>query len=122
MPRKPKRPCRHPGCPNLSDSTYCDVHAAYGAAEKRYAERARGSSAERGYDSRWRKARITFLRENPLCVVCHANGILTPATVVDHIIPHKGDKNLFWDVDNWQALCKPCHDRKTATEDRKYGR
>jgi 5-methylcytosine-specific restriction protein A len=25
---------------------------------------------------------------------------------------------LFWDEDNWQALCKPCHDRKTAVEGR----
>jgi len=23
---------------------------------------------------------------------------------------------LFWDVTNWQAACKPCHDAKTPTE------
>ena len=40
---------------------------------------------------------------------------LTPATVVDHIIPHRGDKRLFWDEKNWQPLCKDCHDRKTGT-------
>jgi 5-methylcytosine-specific restriction endonuclease McrA len=22
---------------------------------------------------------------------------------------------LFWDKTNWQALCKRCHDQKTAT-------
>ena len=38
---------------------------------------------------------------------------------VDHIIPHRGDQKLFWDRNNWQALCKPCHDRKTGKEDRK---
>lgn len=32
--------------------------------------------------------------------------------------PHRGDQKLFWDESNWQALCKPCHDRKTWTEDR----
>ena len=27
MPRKPKRPCRFPGCPNLTDGVYCEKHA-----------------------------------------------------------------------------------------------
>ena len=35
-------------------------------------------------------------------------------TVVDHIVPHRGDARLFWDEDNWQPLCKSCHDRKTG--------
>jgi 5-methylcytosine-specific restriction protein A len=34
--------------------------------------------------------------------------------VVDHIKPHKGDRGLFWELANHQALCKRCHDRKTA--------
>nr|WP_292832122.1 HNH endonuclease signature motif containing protein [Mesorhizobium sp.] len=29
---------------------------------------------------------------------------------------------LFWDRSNWQPLCKPCHDRKTATSDGGFGR
>ena len=37
---------------------------------------------------------------------------------LDHIIPHRGDRRLFWDRNNWQALCKSCHDSKTMTEDR----
>ena len=30
MPRKPKRPCRYPGCPNLCEDgeQYCDGHKA----------------------------------------------------------------------------------------------
>lgn len=39
------------------------------------------------------------------------------AIIVDHIIPHRGDMKLFWDEDNWQSLCKHCHDVKTAKED-----
>ena len=27
MPRKSKRPCRFPGCPNLTDGIYCEEHA-----------------------------------------------------------------------------------------------
>ena len=26
MPRKPKRPCSYPGCPNLTDGRYCPEH------------------------------------------------------------------------------------------------
>jgi 5-methylcytosine-specific restriction enzyme A len=68
------------------------------------------SAAARGYNSRWRKARATYLAHHPLCVMCKAQGRITAATVVDHIKPHKGDSKLFWDTANWQALCKPHHD------------
>ena len=51
---------------------------------------------------------------------CDAEGLVTPSTTVDHIVPHKGDRTLFWDRTNWQALCKPCHDSKTAREDGRW--
>ena len=105
MPYKPKRPCRHPGCAKLSDGVYCDEHRSLYVRE---------NAAERGYDSKWRGARLRFLRENPLCTQCRKRGKFTPATVVDHIIPHRGDRRLFWDKNNWQPLCKSCHDRKTG--------
>jgi 5-methylcytosine-specific restriction protein A len=38
------------------------------------------------------------------------------AIVVDHIIPHRGNKELFWNRENWQPLCRPHHDRKTTKE------
>ena len=76
----------------------------------------RANSTQRGYDRRRRKARSGFLRSNPFCVTCAKDDRYITATVVDHITPHRGDQDLFWDTDNWQALCKPCHDRKTATE------
>jgi 5-methylcytosine-specific restriction protein A len=58
-----------------------------------------------------------FLRENPLCAECAKSNLLVEAEVVDHVIPHKGDYDLFWDRCNWAPLCKRCHDRKTVTED-----
>ncbi len=62
------------------------------------------------YDTvRWRKERAAHLRENPLCVMCAAQGRDTVATVVDHIVEHKGDYDLFWDPKNWQSLCPSCH-------------
>jgi len=79
---------------------------------------ARESAASRGYGHRWRKARETFLQRNPLCRMCEQMGRITPATVVDHITPHKGNQKLFWDsTNNWQPLCKPCHDGAKAKEE-----
>jgi 5-methylcytosine-specific restriction protein A len=120
MPPRPQKPCRHPGCNVLTQdrSGYCPEHAAL-ADQRRQANRAkyeesRGSAAERGYGHKWRSAREGFLRKHPLCAACMKDGKAVPATVVDHIRPHKGDKALFWDRANWQSLCKRCHDAKTA--------
>ena len=62
------------------------------------------------YDRKWRKARKKFLERNPLCVMCLAEGKYYPADVVDHIEPHRGDRDLFWGEKNWQGLCKHHHD------------
>ncbi len=75
----------------------------------------RGGADARGYDARWRIARKRYLSQHPLCVECLKENKLTPATVVDHIVPHRGDQKLFWDESNWQPLCKDCHDRKTGS-------
>lgn len=40
----------------------------------------------------------------------------TQATVVDYIIPLRGNQKLFWDRKNWRALCKPYYDRKIGHE------
>ena len=111
MPNSPRKPCKHQGCPNLTADSYCEQHQPLHKND-------RANAFERGYDYKWRNARLRFLKVNPLCLKCKAYGKLTKATVVDHIIPHRGDKKLFWDESNWQALCKPCHDTKTMTEDR----
>lgn len=112
MPYKPLHPCGYPGCPELipTGNRYCEQH-------KRACQDGNKSAASRGYGSKWRKASRQFLESHPLCVECLKNGILTKATVVDHVIPHRGNPELFWDKDNWQALCKRCHDRKTVTQD-----
>jgi 5-methylcytosine-specific restriction enzyme A len=77
----------------------------------------RGHSGTRGYGYKWRQARAIFLKRNPLCKHCADLGRVTPAQAVDHITPHKGDSALFWNKSNWQALCKRCHDSKTARHD-----
>ena len=84
-------------------------------------EKDRGSSTQRGYGYRWQLIREIHLRKHPLCVHCEAAGRFTPATELDHIQPHKGDKVLFWEQTNRQGLCKSCHSRKTASEDGGFG-
>jgi 5-methylcytosine-specific restriction enzyme A len=79
-------------------------------------DRERGTQRERGYSRRWEKARLLFLAERPLCSACEQQGIVTAATEVDHLIPHRGDQAMFWDVANWNPLCKPCHSRKTRSD------
>lgn len=59
---------------------------------------------------RWLKLRERVLTEQPLCVFCLLSEEIEPATVVDHIKPHKGNEELFWDEANLQPLCKPHHD------------
>ena len=74
------------------------------------------TTAQRGYGGKWQRYRLKFLERNVLCVMCHAQGKVTEATVVDHIVDHRGNQALFWDRANHQALCKPCHSVKTAAE------
>ena len=80
----------------------------------------RGSAADRGYDHRWAVASRQFRRNHPLCCCCRANGHVTASQVTDHIIPHRGDDALFWDMSNWQALCHRCHNEIKATIEAAY--
>ena len=117
MPLAAPKPCNHPGCGVLvrDGSSRCMAHKRI---EARAHDEARGSSSERGYTAAWQRARAAYLRAHPLCKRgSEIKAAVVAATVVDHIKPHKGDKTLFWDSTNWQPLCKPCHDHKTATED-----
>ena len=96
MPYRSKKPCSYPGCPELVDAgnTYCRKHL------KKYFEgdrQKRGTASSRGYSSRWRRVSRLYLKKNPLCAECLKEGRVVPAEVVDHIVPHRGDYNLFWD-------------------------
>lgn len=78
--------------------------------QKQVADKWRGSAASRGYNHRWSKARDTFLRSRPLCIGCLAEGRTEAASVVDHVDPHHGDPDKFWDTAMWQPCCKWHHD------------
>jgi len=116
MPTPFSKPCQHAGCHNyaLSGQRFCKEHL-----NDRWQKRK--GSTERGYNYRWQQFRDSFLKAHPLCEECKRNGKVTPATDVDHIVPHKGNKNIFWDENNLQALCHACHARKTVNEDGGFG-
>ena len=80
----------------------------------------RPTATERGYGSRWSKARATYLLSHPHCAMI-TDGIrcTRSANVVDHIKPHRGDNALFWDKTNWQSLCGPCHNRRKQSLERR---
>lgn len=102
MSRRPPRICP------------CNVTVPHGercrceqqATRERHArhDHRRPPARERGYDHNWRKARLDFLTTHPQCAMCGEH-----STTVDHIIPHRGDRALFWNRANWQALCAHCH-------------
>ena len=112
MALKPLRPCRHPGCPELTREGYCPAHKP--------AKAPRRSSAQwHGWYSLdvWKNdLRPTQLLREPFCRECAKHGERVRATVVDHVKPHRGDWALFVDTANHQSLCKHHHDQKTARE------
>lgn len=93
---------------------------------------------------RWRQARIErFVRDGFTCVRCkHCEtrnqamveamlaggmsvtdvvaalvGKVVTRFVCDHEKAHRGSERLFWDPNNHQTMCKPCHDsHKQADE------
>ena len=77
------------------------------------------SSAARGYGYRWQKRWEHHLRGEPLCRMCAAQGLVTAATVADHITPHRGDPELF--DGPLQSLCDPCHSSAKQREEAKHG-
>ena len=112
MPTRLAQHCPVSRCPEFRP---CPIHRPVSRPAFATAQRTElGGSHSKGYGSdRWRKARATFLSHHPICAHCGE-----PANTVDHIVPHDGTNETFWDTSNWQALCMPCHRVKTATEHR----
>lgn len=59
-------------------------------------------------DRKWRAKRAAQLAKEPLCRFCKAEGRVTEAVIADHIVPHRGNKQLFW-FGELQSLCAFCH-------------
>lgn len=81
--------------------------------QNRQADARRGSARARGYTTEWTRAAKAHLAEHPLCRYCETGAFGPPriagATLVDHLYPHGGDQQLFWDRRWWVSSCTPCH-------------
>ena len=115
MPLKAPSACRRPGCPGLVRNGVCSRCGPLSAASAAAHDAKRGTAAERGYDARWSKVRLLHLSNEPLCRLCAAQGRVTAADLVDHILPI-ADGGAVLDEDNLQSLCRRCHDAKTAED------
>lgn len=67
---------------------------------------------------RWQQRRRQQLQHHPLCVMCRAKGIVAVATVADHVVPHKGNYDLFWHGE-LQSLCAFHHNKTKQRIERK---
>lgn len=90
--------------------TYRPPYAPPREERAREYRQARDPGRSKLYTSRWSKASIGFLKRVGVCPACEAAGITAVAVVTDHVIPHRGDRALFWSRDNWQGCCKWHHD------------
>lgn len=70
---------------------------------------AKRTQDKRYWSTWWRTFRKAYLKLHPLCVKCE-----WPATVVDHIRPVSQGGDFYRGP--FQAMCKSCHNRKSAQE------
>lgn len=93
------RPCAAPGCPVLTDATYCAEHA-------RQRDRARGTTTERGYGAEHQRARDE-LREQLPAACWYGCGTwleVTDRWVAAHVEDGNPDAG-------WVISCPPCNER-----------
>ena len=65
--------------------------------------------------ARWQRLRWSVLRRDLfMCQMCGRTEPDTSRLVADHKTPHRGSPDLFWSLDNLQALCASCHNSAKA--------
>lgn len=107
MPRKPRRPCGHPGCPRLAveGGQYCEEHTK--TERDRYNRYKRAPDINKKYGRAWKRIRDHHVQEHPLCEECLKQGIYKPAEEVHHIVPlNDGGTHAR---SNLVSLCRSCH-------------
>jgi len=121
MPPRPKVICRKVACGALIDTPgYCEKHAKLQTGWVR--SNGDKTSAQRGYDYEWQKARERILSRD--CGLCQIKGSACRfiAGEVDHKVSKANARALGWSRDqiegdsNLQAACSSCHKEKTRAE------
>ena len=109
MAHRAGKPCTYPGCGAVAAGgagSRCPAHAY---------DKARGKTAERGYDGAWRKVAAAKLAADPFCQIrLKCDGGIAEA--VDHRIPRwvRPDLRLSWD--NLQSCCTACNTAKREVD------
>lgn len=116
MPSSAPTPCRSPMCPNMATNRgrCADHQGEVRTAARQYSRHRReAGKVDKFYDSAaWRAVRRTHLQREPLCRMCAADDVITPAKLVDHLVERK-DGGADFDRNNLQSLCHTCHQQKT---------
>lgn len=93
---------------------------AYLPQGERERDKARSAMPWRGWYklAEWYRLRqLCFKRDRFTCQMC---GRVGGKLVADHRKPHRGDRVLFFDLNNLWTLCKsPCHDSVKQREERR---
>jgi len=115
MTRRPAHPCVESGCPTLvmAGTSRCEAHQRQ--RQRAYDANQRPDRHAFYHSPEWRALSKRVRREQPYCV----RGART--TQADHIIRVKERPDLASDRGNVVGLCRPCHSRKTAKEDGRWG-
>jgi len=69
----------------------------------------------------WQAIRERQLGLQPLCERHLKRGEIEPATIVNHVEPHRGDWDRFV-AGPLESVCKACHDGEIQREERAAGR
>jgi 5-methylcytosine-specific restriction protein A len=104
---RPLQYCTEPGCGVRVPRGRCAAHTLHRA------EYARDNVAVRRWyrTARWQRLRTQILVEAAYqCALCRTVQLRLE---VDHVTPHRGDPESFWNTANLQALCPTCHAQKT---------
>lgn len=98
MPTSPPRSCRHPHCPHSArQDGFCEQHHV-AAFAGHHAPMPPG----------WQKTKAAVLRrDRHKCRDCGGR-----ATTVDHVWPRAWGGSDH--PSNLEAVCEPCHDKRTA--------
>lgn len=109
---RPMRMCKHPGCMKLTAVGYCPEHKPKSERRESVAWHYLYTDPRYG----WQHRRNDQLTREPWCRECSRRGLQrVRATEVDHVIPHRGNLDLFLHG-KLQSLCHSCHSRKTMEE------
>lgn len=112
--------CKKAGCGRTCavGKQYCYLHQDLEGQRKVFTYRGKSSKYHYLYETaRWKKMSKDFLKKYPICFICGK-----PAKIADHITPHRGDVNLFFNEDNLQPMCWSCHSRKTFEENNNFNK